>query len=64
MRGKVRVLYVTFSHLLVILWWPVLLVEETGENHRHWQALSHNVVSFSSTFSSTTCHEWDLNSQL
>jgi hypothetical protein len=35
-----------------IMWWSVLLVEETGvpgENHQpvasHWQTLSHNVVS-------------------
>jgi hypothetical protein len=29
-------------------WWSVLLLEETGENHRpvasHWQTVSHNVV--------------------
>jgi hypothetical protein len=43
----------------------VLLVEETGvlaENHRpassHWQTLSPNVVS------STSSQEWDSNSQL
>jgi hypothetical protein len=42
----------TFNNISVILWQPVLLVEETGvpgENHRsatgHWQTLSHNVVS-------------------
>ena len=39
----------------------VLLVEETGENHRpatsHWKTLSHNVVS------STPRHEWHSNSQ-
>ena len=47
----------TFNNISVILWWSVLLVEETGvpgENHRlvtsHWQTLSHNVVS------STPCH--------
>ena len=41
----------TFNNISVILWWSVLLVEETGgprENHRpvtsHWHALSHNVV--------------------
>jgi hypothetical protein len=36
------------DNISVILWWSVLLVEETGENHRpaksHWQTLSHNVV--------------------
>ena len=40
----------------------VLLVEETGENHRpsasHGQTLSHNVLS------STPRHEWGSNSQL
>jgi hypothetical protein len=39
----------TFNNITVITWWSVLLVEETGENHRpvacHWQTLSHNVVS-------------------
>jgi hypothetical protein len=42
----------TFNNFSVILWWSVLLVEETGvpgENHQpvasHWQTLSHNVVS-------------------
>ena len=41
----------TFNNISVILWWSVLLVEETGapdENQRpaasHWQTLSHNVV--------------------
>jgi hypothetical protein len=55
----------TFSNNSVILWQSVLFVEETevpGENHRfvvsHQQTLSHNVVS------STTSHEWDLNSQV
>jgi hypothetical protein len=40
-----------FNNISVILWWSVLLVEETGgpgENHwpvaSRWQALSHNVV--------------------
>jgi len=39
----------TFNNISVISWWSVLLVKETGENHRpvasHWQTLSHNVVS-------------------
>jgi len=41
----------TFNNISVILWWSILLVEETGgpwENHwpvaSHWQTLSHNVV--------------------
>jgi hypothetical protein len=36
----------TFNNILIISWWSVLLVEETGvpgENHR--LTLSHNVVS-------------------
>ena len=44
--------YATFNNISVILWWSVLLVEETGvpgENHRpvasHWQTLSYHVVS-------------------
>ena len=36
---------VTFYNISVISWWSVLLVEETGENHRpaasHWPAFSH-----------------------
>jgi hypothetical protein len=54
----------TFNNISVILWWSVLLVEQTEvpeENHwpaRSYQrALSHNVVS------STTRHEWYSNSQ-
>jgi len=36
---------VTFNNISAISWQSVLLVEETGENHRpvasHWQTLSH-----------------------
>ena len=43
------VLNATFNNNLVISWQPVLLVKETGENHRpvasHWQTFSHNVAS-------------------
>jgi hypothetical protein len=42
----------TFNNISVILWQPVLLVEETSvprKNQRlaaiHWQTLSYNVVS-------------------
>ena len=39
----------TFNNISIISWQSVLLVEETGENHRpaasHWRILSHNVVS-------------------
>jgi hypothetical protein len=49
----------TFNNISVISWWSVLLVEETGDNHRpvasHWQTLSHNVVS------STPRHEDEFN---
>jgi hypothetical protein len=42
------VLGTTFNNISVISWQSVLLVEESGENHRpvasHWQTLSHNVV--------------------
>jgi hypothetical protein len=48
---RVMVFNTIFSNISVILWWSVLLVEETRvprENHRpvasHWQILSHNVV--------------------
>ena len=44
----VMVFNASFNTISVILWRSVLLVEETGENHRpaacHWQTLSHNVV--------------------
>ena len=50
------------NNISVISWLYVLLVEETGENHRpvasHWQPLSHNVVL------STPRHERESNSQL
>ena len=51
---KVRFMVVntTFNNISCMLWWSVLLVEQTGvteENHRpvtsHWQTLSHNVES-------------------
>ena len=46
---RLMVLNDTFNDESVISWWSVLLVEETGENHRligsHWQSLSHRVVS-------------------
>ena len=52
----------TFNNISVILWWSVLLVEETRvprvprENHR--QTISHNFAS------STPRHEGGSNSQL
>ena len=43
----VMVFNITFNNISVISCRSVLLVEETGENHRpiasHWQTLSHNV---------------------
>ena len=51
----------TFNNILVLSWWIVLLMLETGENHDLSQVtdkLSHNVVS------STLRHERDSNSQL
>ena len=51
----------TFNNISVISWPSVLLVEESGENHRpaagHSQNLSYNVVS------STPRHERYSNSQ-
>jgi len=58
--GRVMALNATFNNISVISWRSVLLVEKTavpGQNHRHWQTLSHNVIS------STSCHERDSNSQ-
>jgi hypothetical protein len=46
------VLNATLNNISVMSWRSVLLVEETGENHRpatsDWQTLSHNVVSSTS----------------
>jgi hypothetical protein len=57
----------TFNNISVILWWSVLLMEETGvpgENQRpvasHRQNLSHN----DNVVSSTPRNQRDLNSQL
>ena len=62
--ARVMVFNSIFNNISVILWWSVLLVEETGvpgESHSpvtsYWQTLSHNAVS------STPCHEWGSNSQ-
>ena len=59
--GWFIVVNATFSNILVISWWSVLLVGDTGvsrENHlavaSQWQTLSHYVVS------STPPHEWGL----
>jgi hypothetical protein len=53
----------TFNKILVISWWSVLLVEETGvprENHRpaasQWQTWSHNVVSSTPRLSGIRTH--------
>ena len=44
---SVIVFNATFNNISVISWRSVLLVEETGENHRpaasRWQTLSHNI---------------------
>jgi hypothetical protein len=45
----------TFNNISVKSWWSVLLVEETGENHR--QTVSHNVLS------STSRHQHGDNSE-
>ena len=64
-RLSIIVFNAIFNNISVILWWSVLLVEETrvpGQNHRpvvcHGQNCSHNVSS------STPRHEQDSNSQL
>ena len=55
----------TFNNISVISWWSVLLVEETGvpgENHRpitrHWQTLSHTVVSSSPCLGGIPTHKF------
>ena len=60
---RVMVFNTTFNNISVILWWSVLLVEETGgpgENHRpaasRWPTLSHNVVSSTSRLSGIRTH--------
>ena len=61
-RWSVGWFYATFNNISVMSWRLVLLLEETGENHRpvasHWQTLSHIVVS------STPCHERCSGSQV
>ena len=51
-----------FNNISVILWRPVLLVEETEENHRpvasHWQTLSHNIVSITPCLSGIWTHNF------
>ena len=58
-RENFLVFNATFNNISTISWPSVLLVEETGENHRpiarQWQSLLHNVVS------STPRHERDSN---
>jgi hypothetical protein len=59
-RVRFMVFYATFNNISVISWRSVLLVEETGENHRpaasHCHALSHNVVSSTSRLSGVRTH--------
>jgi len=42
----------SLNSISVISWWSVLLVEETGENHRpvasHWQTLSQWCIEYTS----------------
>jgi len=52
----------SFNNISVISWQPVLLVEETGENHR--RAASHRQTSSQNVVSSTPRHERYMNSQL
>jgi hypothetical protein len=52
----------TFNDISVISWRSVLLVEETGENHRpaesDGQTLSHNVVSSTPNLSGIQTHNY------
>jgi hypothetical protein len=51
---QIMVFNATFNNISVISWQTLLLVEETGENHRSVAILSHNVA----------IHEQGSNSQL
>ena len=46
---RLRVILINATFNNISSWWSVLLVEETGENHRpvacHWHMLSHYVIS-------------------
>ena len=47
-RARRYRVYTTFNNISAITWRSVLLVEETGENHRpvasHWQTLLHTCI--------------------
>ena len=67
----VMVFNTTFNNISVILWRPVLLVEETRvprENYRpvasHWQTLSHNVVLSTPQLSGIRTHNFSGDSSL
>ena len=59
-RAGVMVFKVTFNNISVISWRSVLLVGETGENHRpvasHWHTVSHSVVSSTLLLSRVRTH--------
>jgi hypothetical protein len=65
LKGWVMVFNTTFNNISVILWWSVLLMGETAENHRpvasHWQTLSHNVVSSTPGWSGIRTHNFSAN---
>jgi hypothetical protein len=60
---RVMVFNAIFNNISNISWWSVFLVEEpriTGENHRpaarHWQTLSHNIISSTPCLSGSWTH--------
>ena len=61
-RGLESVFNATFNNISGISWGAVLLVEETGENHRpaesHWQTLSHNVIPNTPRLSGIRTHNF------
>jgi len=57
-RDRDMVLNATLNNILAISWRSVLLVEETGENHPHWESLSHNVVSSTPRLSGIRNHSF------
>ena len=65
MKRWLMVYNTTFNNISGISRWSVLLVEGTVENHwpvaRHWQTVSHNVVSSTPHLSRTRTHNFSDN---
>ena len=53
------VFYATFNNISAILWWPVLLVEETGEPGEHYRPVAspdklYHIILYRTGFELTT----------